>query len=112
MQELFSLGKLYPSDFLKPDESPRCEPVEIKLMLDDDGIVRLEKSAPPDMMWGKYWYRSSISDTMKSQLKDVVNSVLDVIRLNDGDIFIDIAGNDGYMLSQVPQNLIRVNIDP
>lgn len=112
MKELFSLGELYPSDFLKPDESPRCEPIELKLMLDDDGIVCLEKSAPADVMWGKYWYRSSISSTMKAQLKDVVDSILSVIKLNDGDVFIDVAGNDGYMLSQVPQNLIRVNIDP
>ena len=112
MKELFTLGKLYPSDFLKPDESPRCEPVEMKMMLDDNGIARLEKSAPSEVMWGKYWYRSSISGTMKKQLKDIVDSTLSVIKLEDESIWVDIAGNDGYMLSQVPSHLTRINIDP
>lgn len=112
-KELFSLGKLYPSDFLKPDEQPRCQPVELKLIMDEDGVVCLEKSAPKEVMWGeKYWYRSSISSTMQGQLRDVVKSTLEVIKVQDGDIWCDIAGNDGYMLSQVPRSLIRINIDP
>lgn len=112
MKELFSLGKLYVSDFLKPDEQPRCEPVEMKLMLDENGAVRLEKMAPKDSMWGKYWYRSSISGLMRSQLKDVVDSTMSVFKLNHGDMWCDVAGNDGYLLSQVPSNIIRINIDP
>lgn len=112
MKELFSLGKLYVSDFLKPDEQPRCAQVEMKLMLDENGAVRLEKMAPKDSMWGKYWYRSSISSTMRQQLKDVVDSALSVFKLNDGDVWCDVAGNDGYMMSQVPSNIIRINIDP
>lgn len=112
MKKLFSLGKLYVSDFLKPDEQPRCGPVDMTLMLDENGAVRLETLAPKDSMWGKYWYRSSISQTMKDQLKDVVDSALSVFKVNDGEIWADIAGNDGYMLSQVPSKMIRINIDP
>lgn len=112
MKKLFSLGELYVSDFLKPDEEPRCGPVDMTLMLDENGAVRLEKMAPKDSMWGKYWYRSSISQTMKDQLKDVVDSALSVFKVEDGQIWTDIAGNDGYMLSQVPSNMIRINIDP
>jgi hypothetical protein len=113
MQELFSLGKLYPSDFLKPEEQPRCEPVEMKMMLDENGTARLEKTAPPEAMWGKYWYRSSISETMRKQLRDVVDSVLDVMKLDERHLmWCDLAGNDGYLLSQVPESFIRINIDP
>ena len=53
MKELFTLGELYVSDFLKDGESPP-DPVEMKLMLDENGSVRLEKSAPPSSMYGKY----------------------------------------------------------
>ena len=113
MQELFSLGKLYPSDFLKPDEQPRCEPVELKLVLDEDGVVCLEKSAPANVMWGeKYWYRSAINATMRGQLKDVVDSILKVYKPDTGSLWVDIASNDGYLLSCVPSNLIRIGIDP
>lgn len=111
--ELFSLGKLYPSDFLKPDEQPRCEPVELKLVMEDNGLVHLEKTAPKDVMWGeRYWYSSSVSDTMKSQLRNVVDSVLDVYKVGAGDMWVDIAGNSGYMLSQVPKEVLTVSIDP
>lgn len=112
MKILFSLGKIFVSDFLKPHEQPRCEPVDMTLMLDDNGAVRLEKLAPKESMWGKYWYRSSISQIMKDQLKDIITSTLDVFKLQDGEIWCDIAGNDGYMLSQVPSRLTRINIDP
>lgn len=110
--ELFSLGKIYPSDFLKPDEHPRCEPIELKLILDDNKIVRLEKTAPNEAMWGKYWYRSSISSTMRLQLNDIVYSVVDLIKLNNKSVWVDIGGNDGYLLSQVPSQVLKINIDP
>lgn len=113
MIELFSLGEIYPADFLKPDEQPRCEPVELKLVMENSGFVHLEKLAAKECMWGeKYWYRSSISNTMKAQLKNVVESIFSVYELKTKSLWIDIAGNDGYMLSQVPSSLIRVNIDP
>lgn len=113
MKELFSLGNIFPSDFLKPDELPRCQPVELKLMLDENGAVRLADSAPDNIMWGeKYWYRSSINTTMRRQLKDVVDSILDTFEVSRNDLFIDIASNDGYLLSCVPEKMIRIGIDP
>lgn len=112
MTELFSLGKLYPSDFLRAEEQPRCNPVELKLILDKNGTARLDAQPPAHTMWGKYWYRSSISETMKRQLVDVVDSVKSAIKLHDGDLWIDIGGNDSYMLSQAPQFITKINIDP
>ncbi len=112
-KELFSLGKLYPSDFLLPEEQPLCEPVELKLILDDDGIVKLSEMAPANVLWGKrYWYSSSISGVMKEQLKDVVREVLSVFKAPIAPYWVDIAGNTGYMLSQVPDDFWRINIDP
>lgn len=112
MEELFTLGELYISDFLKSNESPRHPPVEMKLLLDDSGIVRLEKSAPLDTMYGKYWYRSGINITMKNELQDIVKSIIQTIKLKENDLWIDIASNDGTLLSFVPKNLLRVGIDP
>lgn len=112
MKELFTLGKLYPSDFLKPDEQPRSEAVEMKLMLDDNGAARLEKIAAPDTMYGKYWYRSGINTTMKNELKGIVESITGIVKLQPGDLWIDLAANDGTLLSFVPTNMIRVGIDP
>jgi hypothetical protein len=112
MTELFSLGELYPSDFLRPGESPRCEPVELKLIMEDRGLVRLEKTAPDNVMWGKYWYRSGINQTMKNELKSIVDSILPLMKWKEGDIWCDVACNDGTLLSFVPKSFMRVGIDP
>jgi len=113
MKELFSLGNLYVSDFLKEGENPRGGEIEIKMMLNEDnGTVRLEKSAPLDTMYGKYWYRSGINNTMKKELSNIVDSIINVTKLKENDLWIDIACNDGTLLSYVPQNMIRVGIDP
>ena len=113
MRELFTLGNLYVSDFLKDGESPRGGDVEMKMMLEPEtGAVRLEKIAPLDTMYGKYWYRSGINNTMKKELHSIVNSITDIVKLKENDLWIDIACNDGTLLSYVPENLIKVGIDP
>lgn len=113
MKELFTLGDLYVSDFIKPDQPPRGGRVEMKLILDEPtGLVRLEKTAPPDTMYGKYWYRSGINHTMRRELHDIVDSISSRVSLVENDLWIDIACNDGTLLSFVPQHLIRVGIDP
>lgn len=113
MKELFSLGKLYPSDFLKPGEQPRCEPVEMKLISTDFGAVRLEKTAPAAAMYGRYWYRSGINYTMRNELEKIVDSIFQVFSdsMGTNDIWLDIACNDGTLLSYV-KSMITVGIDP
>ena len=113
MEELFTLGDLYVSDFLKDGESPRGGSVEMKMMLEPEtGAVRLDKIAPLETMYGKYWYRSGINNTMKKELSSIVDSITDVVKLKENDLWIDIACNDGTLLSYVPNNLIKVGIDP
>lgn len=112
MQELFTLGELYVSDFIKDNETPRGSKIETQLFLTDDGNVRLGQQAPLDTMFGKYWYRSGINATMKQELKEIVESILKVKKLKDNDLWIDIACNDGTLLSWLPNNLIKIGIDP
>jgi 2-polyprenyl-3-methyl-5-hydroxy-6-metoxy-1,4-benzoquinol methylase len=112
MKELFTLGELYVSDFIKNDATPRGERTEMKLLMTDDGDVRLEKSAPLDTMYGKYWYRSGINSSMKQELKNIVDSILKVKQLKENDIWLDIACNDGTLFTFLPKNLIKIGIDP
>ncbi len=110
---LFSLGDVFVSDFIPQNEQPSKPRYDIKLMLSrKSGLVRLDKAPPLDMMYGKYWYRSGISDTMRAELKDIADSCVDAIKPKDGDVFLDIASNDGTLLSNVPSNLIKIGIDP
>ncbi len=109
---LFSLGEIYPSDFLKPGEEPRCQPIELKLVMEDNGLVHLEKTAPKEAMWGKYWYRSGINQTMKNELKNIVDSILPLMKFEENSVWLDIASNDGSLLSFVPDSFIKVGVDP
>jgi len=49
---------------------------------------------------------------MKKELSGIVTSIIDNYSLSESDLWIDIACNDGTLLSYVPNNLIRVGIDP
>lgn len=114
MTELFSLGSLYPSDFLKPGEPPRTGKHELKLIMLEDrtGTVRLESTAPQNMLFGKYFYRSGINEFMRRQLLDIVTSILPLIETDDEDIWLDVASNDGTLLSFVPPTFTAIGIDP
>lgn len=111
MKKLFTLGELYVSDFIKKDEITKNNKIEMKLLLDANGAVRLEKVAPLNTMYGKYWYRSGINMTMKNELKDIVNSITKIFKIKNDDLWIDIACNDGTLLSFLPE-LKKVGIDP
>jgi ubiquinone/menaquinone biosynthesis C-methylase UbiE len=118
MKELFSLGNLCLSDFIteKQEFSDRFveqrPKYELKLMLEETGAVRLEKPAPMNSMYGKYWYRSGINHTMRNELKDIVESITKVVKLKENDIWLDIACNDGTMFEFMPENVIKIGVDP
>jgi hypothetical protein len=111
--ELLSLGKLYVSDFLADGEQPRAEPVELKLVFDNASRrVRLAESADPDLMWGRYWYRSGTNATMTAELHGIVDSITAAINIERGDLWVDIACNDGTLLAHVPPAMVRAGVDP
>lgn len=112
MEELFSLGDLYVSDFIRNGETPRAGRHDLTLILDDDGCVHLKNQPPLNTMWGKYWYRSGINNTMRRELADIVRCVNSVFKTRPGDVWLDIASNDGTLLSYVDESMIRVGIDP
>ncbi|MBN2459189.1 methyltransferase domain-containing protein [Candidatus Woesearchaeota archaeon] len=113
MKELFTLGNLYVSDFLKEGEQPRGGRSELKLVLDEDlGAVRLEKPAPPQDMYGKYWYRSGTNATMTNELKSIAENIIGLMKLNKGDLWLDIACNDGTMFRFIPKDIVKIGIDP
>jgi hypothetical protein len=112
-KDLFTLGELYVSDFVAEGDLPRGGKTELKMVLDtDDSTVRLDKVHPSEDMYGKYWYRSSTNLTMKKELASIVTSINDILPLNKGDLWVDIACNDGTLLSYVSDDLVRVGIDP
>lgn len=114
MKKMLNIGNHYVSDFVKsPNDWKNRQKYNLDLYLDSDiGAARLIDVAPPESMWGQYWYRSGINSSMTQELKNIVSEITSRVKLNSGDIWLDIACNDGTLLKAVPDNLIKVGIDP
>lgn len=107
------MGSLYVSDFINSNYEGRAGKHDLTLVIDDRyGVVRLENCTPIHSMFGKYWYRSGINATMKNELRNIVESIEKVHKLKEGDLWLDIACNDGTLLSYVPGFMKRLGIDP
>jgi hypothetical protein len=113
MDKILTLGSHYVSDFLNKDDSTERQKYSLDLYLDKEiGAVRLKELAPPDSMWGKYWYRSGINQSMTLELKGIAEQVSSRMKVQKGDVWLDIACNDGTMFKFMPDGVIKVGIDP
>lgn len=75
------------------------------------GLLQVEHSVPPELLYRLYWYRSGTNKTMQSHLKGIVEEVLD-IRGGRSDSALDIGCNDGTLLSYYPENTLCTGVDP
>jgi SAM-dependent methyltransferase len=115
-EPILKLGEHYVSDFLNADESSADrKKYSLDLYLDEAiGAVRLKSETlpPAEAMWGRYWYRSGTNATMNRELHGIVNEVLDRVDLEAGAVWLDIACNDGTLLSHIPNHVKKIGIDP
>jgi hypothetical protein len=113
MKKYLSIGSHYVSDFIKNDTEYKREKYSLDLYLDEQtGALRLNEIAPHDSMWGTYWYRSGINESMPLELKSIVDQTVKRIKHNLGDIWLDIACNDGTMFKFIPDSFTKLGIDP
>ena len=81
---------------------------------EESGLVQLCHSVDRDILYREYWYRSGTNATMVRQLREVVDQVSYWVRLNDGDVVLDIGCNDGTLFKHYPKSIkvFKVGIDP
>lgn len=114
LESVFSLGNQYINDFVEESKigTGLKAPLEIVHCINCD-LAQLRVTAPQELLYSrKYWYRSGVTDTMKNELKNIVNEIENKIELNDGDIVLDIGANDGTMLSYYEPKLLKVGCEP
>lgn len=111
---IFDLGEHYVSAFLDPGEKPN-EESKHKLEIGFDyvnNLAQLTSQPEAKYMWGSmYNYYSGTNPKMVKALKDVVDAALARVPRLSG-AFLDIASNDGTLLSKVPTDFLRVGVDP
>ena len=91
-------------------------PLELVKCLGNDscGLVQLKHDYQMEKLYGdNYGYRSGLNASMVAHLSDIVKKIENRIPLSDADLVIDIASNDGTLLSSYQnQKLDLLGIDP
>ena len=118
--KLIDLGTQYVSDFVESntDISNRKKYPLVLEWNEKLGCPTLTEQPSGEEMWGKYWYKSGTNKSMKIALMNVVEGGLSHKKmkhylLDDKKVWLDIACNDGTLLSYVDGDaFFRVGIDP
>ncbi len=117
---VIDLGPQYlQGSFVKPGkEMPsqrkiNCSLVRCNPQSDENacGLLQMEHSVPPEILYAAYWYRSGTNATMRNHLKDIVDSTLALLK-KDNCTVLDIGCNDGTLLSYYPENWDKFGCDP
>ena len=109
---IMDLGNIYFSDFVDNAEEGFKSPLKLGIS-NKSGLVQLYQAPEPEKMYRKYWYRSGINESMVRDLKNIVDSVKNYVQINAGDTVLDIAANDGTLLSfWDKEQVTRIGIDP
>ena len=115
---IMSLGKLHLAAYTPKDNEPEAVldkfPLElVRCTAPDCGLVQLRHSAPSDLLYEHYFYKSGINKTMTENLKEVVAQATSKVELNENDIVLDIGCNDGTLLKNYQGKKLRlVGFDP
>ncbi len=110
---VFSLGEQYVSNFPSPEQpdGPKA-PLEL-VLCGRCGLLQLRHTVPGEMMYQNYWYRSGTNQTMRNALADIANKAEELMRLQEGDVVLDIGCNDGTLLaSYKTKGIYKIGLDP
>lgn len=116
IKELLTLGKQFiGSNFVKDNKIHPMALVQIPLTLlfcKNCHLVQLKETTNPELLYNNYFYRTAINDTMKKDLKELVDSSLAKTDILLGDYVLDVGANDMTMLQMFPEWLNRVGVEP
>ncbi len=121
LKKVIDLGPQYlQGSFIKPGkEMPSLRKIDCSLVrcnpeADENacGLLQMEHSVPPEILYAAYWYRSGTNDTMRNHLKDIVQTVVATVGEVAHPLVLDIGCNDGTLLGYYPKNYIKYGCDP
>ena len=77
------------------------------------GLSQLTKVVHPDLMFRNYLYVSSTTDTFQKHCEELARTTTSRIHAKDGELVLDIASNDGCLLSKFREiGMNVVGVDP
>lgn len=117
---VIDLGPQYlQGSFVKPGkEMPshrkiNCSLVRCNPQIDENacGLLQMEHSVPPEILYAAYWYRSGTNATMRDHLQGIVDSATDLVKKKKCNV-LDIGCNDGTLLNDYPASFDKYGCDP
>ena len=113
--DLYSLGDQYINNFIEKKDLDKCLKAPLDMILCENcSLLQLKHTAPQELLYsGYYWYKSSVTNTMKNALQEIAQTIEKKFDLESGDVVLDIGSNDGTLLrSYKIKNLIKVGVEP
>jgi SAM-dependent methyltransferase len=116
LETILSLGEQPLANALRPLDD--AEAPELRFPLDVAfcpacGLVQLTVSVPPSVLFEEYPYFSSYSDTVVANARELVERLVREDALDDSDLAMEIASNDGYLLQHYQRAGVPVlGVDP
>lgn len=86
----------------------RCDPMQDEKAC---GLLQMEYTVPPEVLYSAYWYRSGTNQTMRNHLSEIAREAAQVCGKPDA-LVLDIGCNDGTLLNSYPPTFRRIGVDP
>jgi 2-polyprenyl-3-methyl-5-hydroxy-6-metoxy-1,4-benzoquinol methylase len=86
----------------------RCDPTRDEHAC---GLLQMEHTVPPEVLYSAYWYRSGTNDTMRNHLRAISEEAAALVGKPDAAA-LDIGCNDGTLLRCYPAAFQKFGVDP
>jgi len=86
----------------------RCDPTKDEKAC---GLLQMEHTVPPEVLYSAYWYRSGTNNTMREHLRSIVDEAITTFNKPLARV-LDIGCNDGTLLGYYPNKYEKYGIDP
>lgn len=101
-------GKEFPPTRKIPCTLVRCDPTRDEKAC---GLLQMEHSVPPEILYSAYWYRSGTNNTMRNHLRNIAEEASSLLQQSQARV-LDVGCNDGTLLSFYPKSYLKFGIDP
>ena len=91
-----------------PTSLVRCDPTQEEGAC---GLLQMEYTVPPAILYSNYWYRSGTNRTMSDHLRGIAVEAASLCGKTDAKV-LDIGCNDGTLLANYPKAFSKFGVDP
>jgi len=91
-----------------PTSLVRCDPMRDEHAC---GLLQMEHTVPPEVLYSVYWYRSGTNATMRDHLAGIAKEAGALFDKPTARV-LDIGCNDGTLLAAYPKAFMKLGIDP